>query len=37
MTILDNYLKAVRSYLPQAQKDDIIQELSGEHPVSSGR
>ena len=28
MTILDNYLKAVRSYLPQAQKDDIIQELS---------
>ena len=27
MTILDNYLKAVRSYLPQAQKDDIIGEL----------
>jgi hypothetical protein len=28
MTILDNYLRAVRCYLPQAQKDDIIQELS---------
>ena len=28
MELLDCYLKAIRSYLPDAQKDDIIKELS---------
>jgi len=28
MELLDRYLKAVRSYLPAAQKDDIVRELS---------
>jgi hypothetical protein len=28
MELVDRYLKAIRSYLPDAQKDDIIRELS---------
>ncbi len=28
MELLDRYLKSVRTYLPAAQKDDIIRELS---------
>lgn len=28
MELLDNYLKAIRSYLPETQRDDIIRELS---------
>jgi len=28
MELLDRYLKAIRTYLPDAQKDDIINELS---------
>jgi hypothetical protein len=28
MELVDRYLKAVKSYLPQAQRDDILEELS---------
>ena len=28
MELVDRYLKTVGSYLPKAQKDDIIRELS---------
>src|SRR5215472_8645773 len=28
MNLLDRYLQAVRTYLPQSQQDDIVKELS---------
>ncbi len=37
MSLLDRYLNAVAKGLPEAQREDIIRELSGRYPFGDGR